>query len=214
MLRYFTWSPEPIRSLLVAFFLLLPVSCRQVVDCVNVKQLAPEVVAYGQQSDAWYEYMPRYAPYFCLKTRYSLSWHDPEMRLGYWRLLHPEPPHRVIMEAREDTLYIHRGFVWDGVSFGNTLVRELVPSMLHDALYFARQGEAPFSRREADLVYLRAARRYACRGRFSDYLGVRTFGGFFGRPDGVPAPLVVRTDARTPLAALPAGETRFISLQP
>lgn len=194
--------------------LLIPASCRQVVDVVNVKQLAPEVVSYGKQAGAWYEYMPQYAPYFCLKTRCSLEWHDPEMQLGYWLLRHPESPHRVIMEARGDTLLLHRGFVWDGVSFGNTLPRELVPSLLHDALYYARQGDAPISRREADLVYLRAARKYGCGSKYTDYLGVRTFGGFFGKPEGVLPPVLERTTPETPPAALPAGETQFISLQP
>ena len=193
--------------------LLLPTACRQVVNVVNVKQLAPEVVAYGQKEDSWYEYMPQYAPHFCLKTRYSLAWHDPEMQLGYWRLLHPEPPHRVIMEARGDTLLLHRGFVWDGVSFGNTEPRELVPSLLHDALYYARQGNAPIPRREADLVYLRAARQYDCGSKYTDYLGVRAFGGFFGKPEGVIPPLLEITTPETPPAALPAGEKMFISLQ-
>lgn len=192
--------------------LLLPTACRQVVDVVNVKQLAPDVVACGQKEDSWYEYMPQYAPYFCLKTRYSLAWLDPEMQLGYWRLLHPEPPHRVIMEARGDTLLLHRGFVWDGVSFGKTELRELVPSLLHDALYYARQGNAPIPRREADLVYLRAARRYGCSSKYTNYLGVRAFGGFFGKPEGVVPPLLEITTPETPPAALPAGEKVFNSL--
>ncbi len=194
--------------------LLIAASCRQVVDVVNVKQLAPEVVDYGQQADAWYEYMPQYAPYFCLKTRYSLAWRDAQMQLGYWLLRHPEPPHRVIMEARGDKLLLHRGFVWDGVSFGNTVPRELVPSLLHDALYYARQGNAPISRREADLAYLRAARQYGCGSKYTDYLGVRAFGGFFGKTEGVLPPLLELTTPETPPAALPAGETQFISLQP
>lgn len=187
-------------------------SCRQAIDAVNMKQLAPEIVAYGQQEDAWYEYMPQYAPYFCLKTRRSLEWRDPEMKLGYWLVRHPEPPHRVIMEARGDTLLLHRGFVWDGVSFGSTRQRELVPSLLHDALYYARHAQAPISRREADLVYLRAARKYGCGSRYTDYLGVRSFGGFFGKPAGMLPPLLEITTPETPPAALPAGEKMFNSL--
>lgn len=202
------------RLLVSMVSLLLLASCRQMVDAVNIKQLAPDVVKLGKHADAWYEYMPEYAPYFCLKTRYSLSWHDPEMQLGYWLIRHPESPHRVIMEARGDTLLLHRGFVWDGVSFGKTLSRELVPSMLHDALYFARQGGAPVSRREADLVYWRAAGKYKCASRYTDYLGVRMFGGFFGLPAGGTPPLLELKSAGAPPAPLPAGESAFISLQP
>lgn len=201
------------RLLPTAFCLLLLVACRQVVDVVNVKQLAPEIAAFGRRADAWYEYMPQYAPYFCLKTRYSLMWHDAEMNLGYWVLRHPEPPHRVVMEARGDKLLLHRGFVWDGVSFGKTVSRELVPSLLHDALYYARQGNAPVSRREADLVYLRACRRYNCGGKYLAYAGVRIFGVFFGESAGCLPPLVEQRSPEDAPASLPAGENEFILLQ-
>ena len=193
--------------------LVWPCACRQLVNAVNVKQLSPEVVRMGQDAGGWYAYMPEYAPYFCLRTLYSIAWHDAEMQLGYWRLRHPEPPHRIIMEARDDTLYIHRGFVWDGVSFGNTVPAELVPSLLHDALYYARQADAPVSRQMADDVFLRACERYGCSSRYADYLGVRAFGGFFGKPDGVQASQLESGSPDTPMAPLPAGESCFISLQ-
>ena len=81
------------RALLFILSLLLLASCRQVVDAVNMKQLAPELVEYGKTADAWYEYMPEYAPYFCLKTRCAIVYSDAQMQLGYWRLRHPLPPH-------------------------------------------------------------------------------------------------------------------------
>lgn len=186
-----------VRVLLFSFCMLALASCRQVVDAVNMKQLAPELVEYGKGADAWYEYMPEYAPYFCLKTRYVIMYSDPEMALGYWRLRHPLPPHRVMMEARGDTLILHRNFVWDGVSFGHTEPRELMPSLLHDALYYALQGNAPFSRREADLAFLRACRRYNCSGKYTSYLSVRALGGFFGKPEGTIAPIVELTSPST-----------------
>lgn len=190
------------RLLLCSVVLLSLVSCRQVVDAVNMKQLAPELVEYGKCPDAWYEYMPEYAPYFCLKTRHAIEYKDPQMKLGYWRLLHPLPPHRVMMEARGDTLILHRSFVWDGVSFGRTEPRELIPSLLHDALYYALQGNAPFSRREADLAFLRACRRYNCSGKYTSYLSVRLLGDFFGKPEGTIAPIVEITTPSTPPAPL------------
>ena len=173
------------RSVLSMFvaLLILP-GCRQVVDAVNMKQLAPEVVAAGQTADGWYEYMPEYAPYFCLKTRQTMLFEDPEMQLGHWRVLHPLPPHRVLMEARGTRLLLHRSFVWDGMSFGNTVPQELLPSLLHDALYYARQGGAPVSRREVDRAFLRACRQHKTPGAYTSYLCVRAFGGFFGVPPG------------------------------
>lgn len=194
--------------------LFLPLSCRQMVDAVNMKQISPEVVNGGTRPGNWYTYLPEYAPRFCLRTTHSLSWHDAEMKLGYWRLLHPLAPHRIVMEARGDTLYLHRGFVWDGVSFGRTEASELVPSLLHDALYYARQADAPVSRREADAVYLRACRRTGCSGRYAGYLAVRTFGGFFGKPEGALVPILQPTSEDTPMASPPAGENGFILLQP
>lgn len=190
------------RRLLYIIPLLMLASCRQVVDAVNMKQLSPELVAYGSKADAWYEYMPDYAPYFCLKTRCSVVYHDKEMQLGYWRLLHPDPPYRVVMEGRGDTLLLHRSFVWDGMSFGHTEPSELIPSLLHDALYYARQGGAPFSRREADLAFLRACRRYGCGGKYTAYLSVRVLGGFFGKPAGICPPRVVLSSPATPPAPL------------
>ena len=167
-----------------------------------MKQLAPELVEDAREPGAWYEYMPEYAPHFCLKTRYHIVYSDPEMQLGYWRLRHPLPPHRVMMEARGDSLILHRSFVWDGVSFGRTEPRELMPSLLHDALYYALQGDAPFTRREADLAFLRACRRYNCSGKYASYLSVRTLGGFFGKPEGTIAPIVEVTSPATPPAPL------------
>lgn len=177
-------------------------SCRQVIDTVNVKQLAPEIVAYGKQPDSWYEYMPEYAPYFCLKTRHHLIYHDPEMQLGYWLARHPLPPHRVMMEARGDSLILHRSFVWDGETFGGTVPQELLPSLVHDALYFALQGNAPFPRREADLAYLRACRAAGLWHKYPAYLSVRTFGGLFGKPPGALPPIIEVSSAGTPPAPL------------
>ena len=190
------------RLLLFSFALLALASCRQMVNAVNMKQLAPELVEYAREPGAGYEYMPEYAPHFCLKTRYHIVYSDPEMQLGYWRLRHPLPPHRVMMEARGDSLILHRSFVWDGVSFGRTEPRELMPSLLHDALYYALQGDAPFTRREADLAFLRACRRYNCSGKYASYLSVRTLGGFFGKPEGTIAPIVEVTSPATPPAPL------------
>lgn len=186
-------------------FLALP-GCRQVVEAVNMKQLAPEVVAGGQTPDGWYEYMPGYAPYFCLKTRRTITFDDPRMNLGYWRVLHPEPPRRVLMEARGSRLILHRSFVWDGESFGGTVKEELLPSLLHDALYFALQGEAPFPRREADQAYLRACRQAGLWHKYPAYLGVRIFGGLFGTPPGGLPPIIETTSPANPPAPLEPDE--------
>ena len=180
------------RILLFSFlWLFILASCRQMIDAVNMKQLSPAVVTAGLRSDSWYEYMPEFAPYFCLKTRCHLIYTDEEAQLGYWRALHPLPPHRVLMEARGHSLILHRSFVWDGMSFGNTEPSALLPSLLHDALYFARQGDAPVSRREVDLIFLRACRKYGCSGKYSAYFGIRSFGGLFGKPPGV-LPLIIQ----------------------
>ena len=186
--------------------LLLLGSCRQVIDAVNMKQLAPDIVEYGSRKGGWYEYLPAYAPHFCLKTRHHIIYVDSEMNLGYWRAKHPQPPHRVMLEGRGDTLIIHRSFVWDGESFGGTVKEELLPSLLHDALYFALQGEAPFPRREADQAYLRACRQAGLWHKYPAYLGVRIFGGLFGTPPGGLPPIIETTSPVNPPAPLEPDE--------
>jgi hypothetical protein len=191
------------RVILFSFlWLFILASCRQMIDAVNMKQLSPAVVTAGMRSDSWYEYMPEFAPYFCLKTRCHLIYTDEEAQLGYWRALHPLPPHRVLMEARGHSLILHRSFVWDGMSFGKTVPEELLPSLLHDALYYARQGNAPFSRREADTAFLRACKVRKCKGAYTAYLSVRALGGFFGTPPGGQPPLIELTTPETAPAPL------------
>ena len=196
------WENSKVLCLCCLAGAFLAPSCRQMVEVVNVKQLAPQVVECGKQPGNWYEYMPAYAPYFCLKTRYAIVYHDAEMQLGYWRALHPEPPHRVLLEGRGNSLIIHRSFVWDGMSFGNTVPEELLPSLLHDALYYARQGNAPFSRREADTAFLRAGKARKCKGAYTAYISVRALGGFFGTPPGGQPPLIELTTPETAPAPL------------
>ena len=196
------WENSKVLCLCCLAGAFLAPSCRQMVEVVNVKQLAPQVVECGKQPGNWYEYMPAYAPYFCLKTRYAIVYHDAEMQLGYWRALHPEPPHRVLLEGRGNSLIIHRSFVWDGMSFGKTVPEELLPSLLHDALYYARQGNAPFSRREADTAFLRASKVRKCKGAYTAYISVRALGGFFGAPPGGQPPLIELTTPETAPAPL------------
>lgn len=167
-------------------------------SAVNQKSFAPDVVQAARMEGNWYGYMPQYAPYFCLVTREKLVWHDPKMHLGYWRGLHPEPPHRVLMEAADDTFVLHRHYVWDGMTWGKTEMRDLHPSLLHDALYHALQDNAPFPRREADRAFLRARRAAGVRNAYGEYLLIRCFGGVFNnvhkeqrtiRVEPLPAPV-------------------------
>ena len=67
------------RRFLFMLVVLSLASCRQMIDAVNMKQYAPEIVEYGSRRGGWYEYMPDYAPYFCLKTSKHIIVHDPEM---------------------------------------------------------------------------------------------------------------------------------------
>lgn len=158
---------------------LLLCSCRQIISLVNQKSFAPEVLTDAQQEDNWYGYLPERAPYFCLITRKSLTWRDPAMHLGHWRALHPMPPHRILMEAHEDTFTLHCSYVWDGMTWGRTEKSDLLPSLLHDALYHALQGNAPFSRSEADRAFLRARRAAHGNNAYGEYLALRWFGGLF-----------------------------------
>lgn len=147
---------------------------------VSLKSIDPAVVEQAHTIDSWYKYLPEKAPYFCLQTRCDLVWKDPQIRHGYWKALHPESPHRVMMEAKGDTFILHRGYVWDGNSIGHTHPSDLIPSLRHDALYHALREGAPLNRRELDQAYLRDERRsfWGCT-RYLRYLIIRCFGRIY-----------------------------------
>lgn len=190
------------RLLLFCLCLVPLCGCRQVGEALNPKVIDPAVIAAAQREGAWYGYVPERAPGFCLVTQRAVIWHDPEMHLGSWRGRHPAPPHRVLMEARDSTLVLHRRYVWDGMTWGSTRPRDLLPTLLHDALYHALQGGAPFPRREADRAFLRA-RRATCVGTaYGEYLAIRSLGGFFNDTHGVETILVEQLPPQHPLQPL------------
>ncbi len=159
-------------------------------SCVAQKSIAPEVVAAAQVPGNWYSYMPERAPGFCLCTERAFTWSEPGMQLGCWRGLHPDPPHRVLMEARGDTLTVYRHYLWDGMTVGKTQPRDLLPTLRHDALYHALKEGASFPRAEADRAFLRDMRRAGMPCPGLTYALIRTFGGFFLDREAVPTMLV------------------------
>lgn len=189
--------------LLPLVLLLLPLcGCKQMLEAVNPKAIDPAVIAGAQRENAWYRYVPENAPGFCLVTQRAIIWHDPEMHLGCWLGRNPVPPHRVLMEARDSTFVLHRRYVWDGMSWGNTVPRDLRPTLLHDALYHALQGGAPFPRSEADRAFLRARRAEHVGTAYCEYLAIRSFGGLFNNTHGRVSLLVERLSPQTPLLPL------------
>ncbi len=178
------------------------VSCRHTVGVMQDKMIAPEVIDGAQEPTSWYSYLPERAPGYCLRTERAFIWQEPDMELGYWRGLHPNPPHRVLMEARGDMFILHRHYLWDGMTVGVTLEEDLLPSLRHDALYHALKEGAPFSRREADRAFLRDMRRagVACAGL--GYGLVRCFGSLFIAPAHGKTMLVQEISPTEPAAPL------------
>ncbi len=183
-------------------------SCRSVADAVFEKKIAPAVVQGAARPESWYSYLPEQAPGFCLCTERSLVWRDPDMNLGYWRGLHPQSPCRVIMEARGDTFILHRHYVWDGMTVGETLPRDLYPTLRHDALYHALKAGASFPRAEADRAFLRDLRRQKVPAAGLGYALVRCFGGLYLNREEEPTLLVQKTSSQLPAAPLPAPTAR------
>lgn len=167
------------RVALTVGVLLGLVGCRSVVHTINMKQISPEVVTGASAPGSWYAYIAERAPGFCLVTRHAVVWRDGQMALGWWRALHPQPPHRVMMEARGDTFILHRRYVWDGMTWGRTEIKDLLPTLLHDALYHALQNGAPVSRRQIDRLFLRVRRAAGERWAYAEYLGIRIAGGLY-----------------------------------
>ncbi len=130
------------------------------------------------------------------------------MKLGSWRGLHPQAPHRVLMEARGDTFVLHRHYVWDGMSVGETLPRDLCATLRHDALYHALKEGATFPRAEADRAFLRDMRRAGVGSAGLQYALIRCFGGFYMNPGKEPTLLVQQLPPETPFAPLEAPTPR------
>ncbi len=156
-------------------------SCAGLLDVVLHKRIAPEVQQEAQKADNWYTYMPHHAPGFCLRTRQAVVWKDKGLNLGYWRGVHPQAPHRVLMEARGNTLILHRRYVWDGNSVGTTQAADLMPSLRHDVLYHALKEGAPLSRAAIDAAYRADCQRYGADFSYVHYITLRLFGGIFNR---------------------------------
>lgn len=190
------------RSLLPVLLLLSVSGCLQVAYTVGGKQMAPEVQKQGQTGQGWYAYLPQRAPGFCLITRRAVIWKDPQMHLGCWRGRHPQAPHRVLMEARDSTLVLHRRYIWDGMTWGTTEMQDLQPTLLHDALYHALQGGAPFPRREADAAYARARRAAGAPCAFGEYPAIRLFGGLFNSMGAKDSIIIEQVAADAPMAPL------------
>lgn len=184
-----------IACLLVAVAGLSMSSCRHMADVLLPKSIAADVVQQASEPDSWFAYMPERAPGFCLRTNTLVKWQDPRMQLGYWRGVHPEAPHRVLMEARGDTLIIHRNYVWDGCTVGVTHVRDLLATLRHDALYHALKEGADFSRRGVDLAFLRDQRQAGIAGAWFNYACIRLFGGFYNRSHGEKTMLICPDDS-------------------
>lgn len=170
----------------------------------SLKDISPAVAEQAQQADSWYDYLPRKAPGFCLRTRHTLVWNDPALPLGHWQGLHPKAPHRVIMEARGNAFILHRAYVWDGNTFGATHPADLLPSLRHDALYHALKEGAPLNRRLIDLAYLKDERHYGSPG-FPGlrYRIIRLFGGLFNN-SGQKGTLIIRGTRPAPPENEPA----------
>jgi|GEM_PF-1910405 len=179
--------------LLLGVLPLLLGACRQLVNDVLPKSIAPEVVQQAAKPGSWYSHLPEHDPHFCLRTETSLKWKDPQLQLGYWKGLHPESPHRVLMEARGDTLIVHRYYVWDGCTVGETKMRDLLATLRHDALYHALKEGADFSRRQVDLAFLRDQEQADVSFAWLNYLCIRLFGGFYNRSQGEKTMLIYPT---------------------
>lgn len=190
---------------LAALAAALPLTgCASLVDALGMKSIAPAVVEQAQQEESWYTYLPHRAPGFCLRTRHAIIWKDPHLSLGFWRGLHTREPHRVLMEARGDTLILHRRYVWDGNSFGCTGTKDLLPSLRHDVLYHALKEGAQISRRQIDRAYWRDSRKQGASlaKALPRYLAIRLLGGLFNQSGMKGTLLIEQTTPDTPPAPL------------
>lgn len=191
-----------LRSIVLLLCTVPLTSCAGLLDAALYKRISPEVQQTAQREDCWYTYLPHRAPGFCLRTRRAIVWTDRNLNLGYWRGLHPQPPHRVLMEARGHTLILHRRYVWDGNSVGTTHTADLQPSLRHDVLYHALKEGAPLSRAAIDRAYRADCERHGAAYSHLHYAALRIFGGVFNRLGQHGTLIIQPTTPQTPPAPL------------
>lgn len=177
----------------MALLLLSLCSCKQVVKQIMPKSIDNDVISYGQGEGNWYSIIPEQYPHFCLKTERALIWSFKDLDFGWWMGLHPDAPHRVMMVARGNSFYLAHHYIWDGVSIGNSSMKKLKASLLHDALYHALKEGADFQRINADIAYARLMRANKSRRAGIDYLALRLTGGIFNTPDSEKTLLIIPT---------------------
>lgn len=143
------------------------------------KTMDPAIAQEAQKEDCWYSYDAAKAPGFCLTTKKTITWTDPNVNVGYWRGRSIYAPNPVLMEARGNTFIVYAGYVWDGNSVGHTELAHLMPSLRHDALYHALKEGAPLNREEIDAAYKADCERYGASIDGLAYGALRLFGGAF-----------------------------------
>lgn len=107
-----------------------------------------------------------------------------------------------MMEARGDTFILHRRYIWDGMTWGCTSSRDLMPTLLHDALYHALQNGAPVSRWEIDRLFLRMRRQSGKTWAYGEYLSIRIAGGLYNAA-GEKGTLLIENLQKTPAVLEP-----------
>ena len=186
---------QPFAFLLLAAASLMCSNCAltaaSATETQNRKTMDPAIAAEAQKKGCWYEYLPEKAPGFCLRTRVTLTWEDPQVNVGYWQGLSPYPPHHVIMEAKGNTFILHAGYEWDGNSVGHTELAHLMPSLRHDALYHALKEGAPLDRAQIDAAYKRDCEKYGAGVDNLTYGALRLFGGAFNEA-GMHGTLIIK----------------------
>ncbi|MBE6420521.1 MAG: hypothetical protein E7031_10400 [Akkermansiaceae bacterium] len=169
------------------------------------KTMDPAIAAEAQKENCWYSYNEEKAPGFCLTTKKTLKWKDPNVNVGWWKGISIYDPNHVVMEARGHTFILYAGYEWDGNSVGHTEFAHLMPSLRHDALYHALKEGAPLDRAEIDAAYKADCEMYGATIDSLSYGALRLFGGTFNDA-GMKGTLII--EKTTPPPAKPQKKRR------
>lgn len=154
------------------------------------------ILFYEDTVNDWYKKVKLPDGSILYETTKEVCWTSPRSNanFGYWTASYPWNKKRVI-KATGNAVTIYPGYAWDGMTVGSTTVKELKPSLIHDALLHAYSQKAPIKRKQADLAFYDLLGEKKMDSRLVYYPLVRSFGWAFLNKDK--SSLIIKRDAKS-----------------
>ena len=138
------------------------------------------ILFYEDTVHDWYKKTKTQDGKELFETTKTVTWYSPNKKanLGYWTGYYPWNKKKVInVDGRKVTIF--PGYAWDGMTVGKTTVKNLKPTLIHDALLHGLSNGAPLTRAQADAAFNDAMAEKKMSSRHLYYPLVRSMGWAF-----------------------------------